>query len=116
MRSEPDRPAHEDACLRAPRATPGDAGGREAERREDSLYWKRANKYGAIASVLTVAALWIAFLPEVLRKGEVLIFEIDIMPVTLIFAASTLALIAVTLLTPPPDKELVQKFFPEGVS
>ena len=35
-----------------------------------ALYWKRSNKYGAIASVLSVAALWLYFLPQVLGSGK----------------------------------------------
>lgn len=78
-----------------------------------SLYWKRSNRQGAIASVLTVAVLWLAFLPSVLGKKageEFLIF--GMMPVTFIIALSTLVLVVVTLLTPPPDPATVEKFFP----
>ena len=81
-----------------------------------SLYWKRTNKYGAIASVLTVAALWLGFIGEVryaAKSGEeFLLFEM--MPVTLIVAASTVMLVVVTLLTPPPDRAIVEKFFGSG--
>ncbi|MCZ6792439.1 MAG: sodium:solute symporter family protein [Planctomycetota bacterium] len=81
-----------------------------------ALYWKRSNKYGAIAAVLTVAALWVWFLPGVIDKDpkeEFLLLEIGIMPVTVTFAASTLVLVVVTLITPRPDPEIVSKFFPE---
>lgn len=85
-----------------------------------SLYWKRANKHGAIASILSVAVLWACFLPTVIKKGrgeeEFLMLEGvvpgGIMPVTLIFGVATVVLVVVTLLTPAPDKELVRKFFP----
>ena len=78
-----------------------------------SLYWRRSNAPGAIASVLTVGALWLAFLPKVLHAGEsgeeFLIG--GAMPVTLIIAASSVVLVVVTLLTRAPDAALVEKFF-----
>lgn len=74
-----------------------------------ALYWKRANKWGAIASVVTVATLWIWFLGDALG-GEFLIA--GMMPVTFLLAASALAMVAGTLLTPPPPRDLQEKFFP----
>lgn len=81
-----------------------------------ALYWPRANKQGAIAAVGTVAALWIGFLPRVLDGGELLFFDIGIMPVAVIVAASTLVLVVVTLLTPAPPEPVVRKFFPDAVA
>ena len=63
-----------------------------------ALYWKRANKYGAIATVLAVAGLWLAFLPQVLSKGEFLLFEESlggIMPVTAIFVTASIVMVVV---------------------
>lgn len=81
-----------------------------------AIYWKRSNKQGAIAAVVTVAAIWLAFLPRILgpatgEEEEFLLFDIGLMPVTLVVAASTVALIAVTLLTPRPPDAIVKKFF-----
>jgi SSS family solute:Na+ symporter len=75
-----------------------------------ALYWKRSNKEGAIAGVLTVAALWLYGLPHVLKGGELLVYEM--MPVAFIVAIATAVMVIVTLLTPPPDEEIVEKFFP----
>jgi SSS family solute:Na+ symporter len=77
-----------------------------------AIYWRRANKQGAIAAVITVAALWLYFLKDAL-KGEFLIG--GMMPVTIVIGASTLALVVVTLVTPPPPRDLVDKFFPKRV-
>lgn len=82
-----------------------------------AIYWKRSNKWGVIAAILTVGALWTGMLPQVLgghESGEFLIF--GMMPVTILIAASTLALVVVTLLTPPPEEAIVQKFFPSSPS
>ena len=80
-----------------------------------SLYWRRTTKQGAIAGVLAVAGLWVYFLPEVFGSEEefLLIDGVGIMPVTLVVAASTLAVVVVSLVTPKPDEEIVAKFFPE---
>lgn len=74
-----------------------------------ALYWKRSNKQGVIASVVTVGVLWLVFLPDALG-GEFLIAEA--MPVTVVLGSSLLVLIVVTLLTPPPPADLQEKFFP----
>ncbi len=75
-----------------------------------ALYWKRSNKEGAIAGVLTVAVLWLYGLPRVLDGGELLVYEM--MPVAFIVGTTTTVMVIVTLLTPPPDEEIVEKFFP----
>ena len=74
-----------------------------------AIYWKRANKWGAMASVVTVAALWLWFLDDALT-GEFLIA--DMMPVTFLLAASSVAMVAGSLLTPAPPPDLQEKFFP----
>ena len=75
-----------------------------------ALYWKRSNKQGVIAAVLTVAVLWVYFLPDAIG-GEFLLFH-TVMPVTLVVALSTIVMVVVTLVTPAPDREIVDKFFP----
>lgn len=74
-----------------------------------AVYWKRSNKWGVIAAILTAAILWFWFLGDAIG-GEFLISEM--MPVTLVIGASTTALVLVTLLTPPPPRDLQDKFFP----
>ena len=78
-----------------------------------AIYWKRANKWGAIASVVTVAVLWLWFLDDALT-GEFLIA--DMMPVTFLLAASSVAMAAGSLQTPPPPQDLQDKFFPSKTS
>lgn len=71
----------------------------------------------AMAGVLSVAALWIYFLPEVLdpgREGEFLLFDLQIMPVTLIVAISSIFVSVGSLVTPKPAPELVERFFPNA--
>ena len=90
-----------------------------------ALYWKRSNKQGAIAGVLTVAGLWLYGLFAVLKGGEVLLRDLfpqslhesigppgAMMPVAVIVTLATAVMVIVTLLTPPPEDEIVDKFFP----
>ncbi len=78
-----------------------------------AIYWPRSNKYGAIACVLTVAALWLYWLDDALaaaRAGHAFLIA-GMMPVTAVLAAAAVALVVVSLLTPAPPRELVQRFF-----
>lgn len=90
-----------------------------------AVYWRRATKAGAYACVLTVIALWILFffdsqynwgLADILPHtgkvpGERDYLVFGMMPVATMIAASTLALVVVSLLTPPPSQATVDKFF-----
>ena len=81
-----------------------------------ALYWKRSNWQGAVACILTVAALWLTFLPKVLGAQGKPFMLFGMLPVVTITAASIAALTVATLLTPPPDEALVEKFFPDEQS
>ncbi len=83
-----------------------------------AVYWRRVTRAGAIASVLVAALTWgILFYQGLIkpmmeggRRGEdYLVF--GMMPVTIMFAASAVTLVLVSLLTRPPEKELVDRFF-----
>ena len=82
-----------------------------------ALYWRRVTRAGAIASVLVMAVAWFWFFYQGLigplargeEVGEYLV--LGLMPVTFIFLASGLTLWIVSLLTTPPPKEHVQRFF-----
>ena len=80
-----------------------------------ALYWRRATAAGAIACVITVAISWSAlFLAHIWyppAKGQEFLIG-GMMPVVVIFAASTLALVLVSWFTKPPDEESVERFFP----
>ena len=81
-----------------------------------SLYWKRLTKLGAYACVLAAVGTWLYFFADsgfasnpryVLQIGG-----IKLMPVTGMIAASTAAMILVSLVTPRPSDHTLQKFFP----
>jgi SSS family solute:Na+ symporter len=85
-----------------------------------AVYWRRATAAGALASLLTTVVVWVAlFARDMQLKGdkpgapggdEALIW--GVMPVTIIFTASTVALVIVSLLTRPPSEDVVSKFLP----
>ena len=86
-----------------------------------AIYWRRVTRAGAIASVVVSAITWSVFFYDGLVKPiledapkgpDYLVF--GMMPVALIFAASTAALVVVSLLTSPPPREHVARFFPTG--
>jgi SSS family solute:Na+ symporter len=76
-----------------------------------AIYWRRVTKAGAYASVLAAAATWFWLFrdSEFGKKGE--LGHWGFTPVTIIFAAATIALILVSLITPPPSQETINKFF-----
>jgi len=88
-----------------------------------SLYWKRATKAGVIAAIVAMAVTWLyLFNKDILNPtqerlnqgGDYLVW--GLMPVTFIFAASTIALVVVSLLTKPPSQATINKFFDPGES
>lgn len=76
-----------------------------------AVYWKRTTNAGAIACVLVALAVWIYYFR--LSGGREYFIGPGIMPVTVAIAASTLAIIGVSLATPPPSDSTIKKFFPE---
>jgi len=78
-----------------------------------TLYWKRTTKIGAYACIIVTALVWLLFFadsgfgdnPEYLVYG--------MMPVVFIFAASLITIVLVSLITPAPSDETIEKFFPK---
>ncbi len=85
-----------------------------------SLYWKGLTKYGAYACILTVAVTWMyMFYKAGFGGGDeyTIPYTIggvtyDTMPVATMIALSSLAMVIVSLVTPKPSKETLEKFFP----
>ena len=77
-----------------------------------AIFWKRSTKWGALASTLTVAVLWIYFVSHGWKDADYTIAGTGIMPVAVILLASTVAMIVGSLLTRPPGAETLAKFFP----
>ncbi len=76
-----------------------------------ALYWKRATKAGAYASVIGAAITWFTFFAASGFGGEYTIG--GVMPVAICFAVSAAAMIIVSLMTRPPEPAHVERFFPK---
>ncbi len=82
-----------------------------------AVYWRRATRAGAIACLLVTAGVWaVLFSRDIFftarpegGEGEMLIA--GMMPVTLIFAASVVTLVVVSLLTKPLPDRVLDRFF-----
>jgi len=82
-----------------------------------AIYWRRVTKAGAIASIVVTVVVWSGFfyygmvkttLSGVGLDGDYLIA--GMMPVAFMVAASTAALVLVSLMTKPPAPEHVERF------
>ena len=71
------------------------------------LYWKRANKYGAICSILASQFVLIAIPLGVLPRQ----ISFGMLPGVPALIVGTLVLLIVTYLTPAPEKNLNKNFF-----
>ncbi|MDH3583342.1 MAG: sodium:solute symporter family protein [Phycisphaerae bacterium] len=92
-----------------------------------ALYWKRTTRAGAIACILTTAAVWLVLILDALvwipaenpaerifghiHRGEYLIKGLDVMPVAAMFLASVVSLVVVSLATKPLPAATIDKFF-----
>jgi len=76
-----------------------------------ALYWKRATKAGAIASVLTALISWAWFFHQSGYGGEYFVGP-GIVPAAICFTVSAGALVVVSLLTSPPAQSTIDQFFP----
>lgn len=85
-----------------------------------ALYWRGLTKAGAYACVLTAIGVW-AYLFRASGYAEDEAYGVplnlggatyEVMPVTVMIAASTIALVVVSLVTPKPSAATLSKFFP----
>ena len=76
-----------------------------------ALYWPRVTKAGAFASILTTAAVWLALFQASGYGADRHYLFLGMMPVVTIFACSTTALVVVSLLTAPPSRATLSRFF-----
>jgi sodium/proline symporter len=71
-----------------------------------SLYWKRANKYGAIAGMVAGGAMVFIWKYLVRPLGGVW----NLYELAPAFLVAIIVIVVVSLITPEPDEEIVTKF------
>ena len=71
-----------------------------------SLFWKRTNKYGAIAGLITGGVMIFVWKFAVRPMGG----SLDIYELLPAFICALVAIIVVSLMTPAPDKEITDEF------
>ena len=81
-----------------------------------ALYWRGLTKWGAYAGVLAAAGSWFYLFhaSNYAEQGDYTIHlaeGVEVMPVVAMIAASTLAIVVVSLVTPKPSAETLEKFF-----
>jgi len=75
-----------------------------------ALFWRRSTGPGAVASVVTVAVLWLYFFSRGRGIVDYSVGGTGIMPVAVIFVASASALVVVSLLSRPPEASIVDAY------
>lgn len=81
-----------------------------------AIYWRRATKWGAIASIVAGGAAWIWLFRDS-DYGAITDYHVaGWMPVAPIVAVATLALVAVSMITSPPNEVTLGKFFVKGAT
>jgi SSS family solute:Na+ symporter len=75
-----------------------------------ALWWRRATRAGAWASLATAAGLWLGYFAG--SGGGDGATAFGLLPVAVIVAASAAAMVGVSLLTRPPGPEARARFFP----
>jgi SSS family solute:Na+ symporter len=78
-----------------------------------ALFWKRSNKYGAFASILSVIILWSILFVEGWNNPGYTVGGTGIMPVALIIVVGAVAMVIGSLISKPPDESVIAKFFPD---
>jgi SSS family solute:Na+ symporter len=77
-----------------------------------ALYWKRATSAGIIAAILATSSVWIYAFTVLRTPKNRYGLVADMMPATFMFGACLITLIVVSLLTAPPSRITIDKFFP----
>ena len=77
-----------------------------------ALFWRRSTAAGGIASILTALGLWAWFLSRGWGDPGYTVGGTGLMPVVVVLAGSTLAMVAGSLASAPPPHERVDRFVP----
>ncbi len=82
-----------------------------------AVYWRRATRAGALASLLTTVVVWgLLFYRDIFAvkppgAGDEELLIAGMMPVIFIFAAAAVSLVVVSWCTRPPGPDTIELFF-----
>ena len=79
-----------------------------------ACYWKRSTAAGVIASIATVAVLWLGFFLHGWQTPGYTVANTGLMPVAIILPASAVALVIGSWLSRPPSTAALTRFFPDS--
>jgi len=77
-----------------------------------AIFWRRATRFGTFAAIGVTAALWVYFFAAGWKVPGYTVAGTGVMPVAVLVAASTLALVLGSLATRPPAPATIERFFP----
>jgi SSS family solute:Na+ symporter len=78
-----------------------------------ALFWKGSTRHGVLASIVSVAALWGWFFVKGTSAPGYTVGGTGIIPAAVIVVVAALVLVAVSLATRPPARQVLDRFFPE---
>jgi SSS family solute:Na+ symporter len=76
-----------------------------------ALFWRRSTEAGAVATVISVAVLWVYFLVRGWNVADYTVAGSGIMPVAAMIVVSATVMVLVSLATRPPAPNVVDRFF-----
>ena len=79
-----------------------------------ALYWQRATRAGAQASVIVTGLVWFALFHDSGYGADTQYKVLGLMPVAVTVAVGALSVIGVSLATRPPSEATLRKFFPRS--
>ncbi|MEM9553104.1 MAG: sodium:solute symporter family protein [Acidobacteriota bacterium] len=78
-----------------------------------AVWWRRTTTAGVWAALGTVVLLWLVFFVDGWNVPGYSVAGTGILPIVPVVAGSALALVVVSLLTRPPERAHLSRFFPE---
>ncbi len=76
-----------------------------------ALFWRRSTRHGALAAVVSVIVLWVYFVARGWNDPGYTVGGTGLMPVAVMLAVSSATLVLVSLVTRPPRREVLARFF-----
>ncbi|MEM9408193.1 MAG: sodium:solute symporter family protein [Acidobacteriota bacterium] len=75
------------------------------------LFWKRSTAAGVLAAEVVVVVLWLYFFLDAGGRPDYSVGGTGVMPVVVLFAASSLAVVLGSLMTRAPETDRLERFF-----